>query len=174
MDEYPPRSFDLDRIVIDPRLPLLALIRSVERQIANAPIEVGFAFDGTGKVVVKTTGTVDSIRFLGAEIEAMRGRTMTHNHPSRSFFSRRDILFAAEAGLREIRAVAGRKVYCLTQPNTGWNRAAFEKECESQARKILRSRQQGLISRAEASRRGNNLIRAVVEALSLPLKVEKL
>lgn len=147
---------------------------SIERQIAAAPIEVGFAFDGQGPIVARSMGSASSIRFLQHEIEAMRGHTLTHNHPSRGFFSIFDIHFAALADLSAIRAVAGKKVYVLTRPVTGWNTKVFDAKLESEKRKILRNLAQKQISRDEALRRANNLLRTVVELVALPLHEEKL
>ena len=104
----------------------------------------------------------------------MHGHTLTHNHPSRGFFSIFDIHFAALADLRAIRAVAGKKVFVLTRPMAGWNTKLFDAKLESEKKKIIRNLAQNQISREEASRRANNLVRTVVKLVALPLSEETL
>lgn len=166
--------FSLDDVVINHALPLKELIHSIELQIANAPVEVGFALDQAGAVVVRSLGSASSIRFLQREMEAMHGHTLTHNHPNQGFFSIFDIHFAALADLQAIRAVAGKKVYVLKRPASGWQPEVFDAKLASEKRKILRNLAQNQISRVEASKRANNLVRAVVKLLALPLSEEKL
>ena len=172
MEELP--LFELDSVAIDAALPLPELLLSVERQIAGAPVEVGFAFDADGNVLVRRVGKVDVLRFSGEDMQAMQGHTMTHNHPGRGFFSVADIEFACTVDLSEIRAVAGKRVYSLKRPAAGWNLGLFTAKYESEYRKIVRSYQQRGISRAAADLRMNNLVRNVVKFLSLPLQEEKL
>ncbi len=167
-------EFSLDDVVIAQALPRTELIRSIELQISSATVEVGFAFDSAGAVVVRSLGSASSIRFSQPEIEAMHGHTLTHNHPNRGFFSIFDIHFAALADLKAIRAVAGKKVYILTRPMSGWNRKEFDAKFENEKRKILRNLEQRQINRTEASKRANNLIQTVVKLVALPLREENL
>ena len=46
-------TFDLESVHIDSSLPLPYLLRSVERQIADAPVEVSFAFNDAGVLVLR-------------------------------------------------------------------------------------------------------------------------
>ena len=167
-------GFSLSEVVVNQTLPLTELIRSIELQICSAPVEVGFAFDSEGSVVVRSLGSANSIRFLQHEIEAMHGHTLTHNHPNRGFSSIFDIYFAALADLKAIRAVAGKKVFILTRPMAGWNPKGFDAKLESEKKKIIRNLDQNLITREEASTRANNLVRTVVKLLAIPLREEKL
>ena len=172
MEELP--LFDLDSVTIDASLPLPELLLSVERQIAKAPVEVGFAFDANGQVLVRRVGKTAVLRFSREDMYAMKEHTMTHNHPGRGFFSVADIEFACTVDLREVRAVAGKRVYCLKRPAAGWNLTLFRAKYDSEYRKIVRSYQQRSIGRAAADQRMNNLVRNVVKLLSLPLLEEKL
>lgn len=172
MDE--PVPFNLAGVVIDTTLPLATLLRSVEQQIAKAPIEVGFVFDQAGNLLTKQTGQVGSLRFYADDMRVMRDAILTHNHPGRGFFSYADIAFACYVNLWEIRAVAGRRVYRLSRPSGGWDFQAFKAAFESACRKILHNYQQRSISRPEADSRMNNLVGHLVKQLSLPLQEEKL
>ena len=71
MEELP--LFELDSVAIDAALPLPELLLSVERQIAGAPVEVGFAFDADGNVLARRVGKVDVLRFSGEDMQAMQG-----------------------------------------------------------------------------------------------------
>ena len=114
--------FDLDAVLIDAALPLPELLRSVERQIADAPVEVSFAFDEAGKLLFRIgTGQRDRIGYSADELRQMKDAILTHNHPLRGGLSVVDILFAHEWNLGEIRAVAGEVVHRLRRPSTGWD-----------------------------------------------------
>ena len=167
-------SFDLDSVVLNARLSLLELLRSVERQIAKVPVEVGFAFDANGKVLARRVCTTHSLRFLGVDMQAMRGQMMTHNHPGKGFFSVADIEFACAVDLCEIRAVAGRRVHCLRRPAAGWNPVQFAATYASEYHKIIHGYQQNAVNRATAEQRMNDLVQTVVGRLSLPLHIETL
>jgi hypothetical protein len=172
MDE--PELFSLDSVIIDITLPLAELLRSVERQIVKAPVEVGFAFDQAGNLLARQVGQVSSLRFYADDMRVMRDAILTHNHPGSGFFSYADIAFACYVNLWEIRAVAGRRVYRLSRPSGGWNFDDFKAAFESGRRKILHSYQQRSISRHEANSRMNNLVRVTVKQVSLPLQEDKL
>ena len=169
-----PLPFDLDSVVLPPALTLGELLRSVERQIASAPVEIGFAFDQAGNVVAKRVGQVASLRFFTDDMRAMQDAILTHNHPNRGFFSFADVEFACYVGLHEIRAVAGRRLYRLSRPADGWDFPAFGTAYENSRRRIVHNYQQRRISRREAESRMNNLVYVVVKQVSLPFKEEKL
>lgn len=119
MDE--PLLFDLESVAIDAALPLPELLRSVERQIAGAPVEVAFSFEANSSLLLRKTGKQSVVKFTPAELLKMRSSHFTHNHPQRGFLSAADILFAHQHNLVEMRAVAGEVVYMLRRPAAGWN-----------------------------------------------------
>ena len=119
MDE--PSLFDLAAIVIDAALPLPELLLSVERQIAGAPVEVGFAFGADSTLLLRKIGKQSVVKFTPTELLKMRNSHFTHNHPKHGFLSAADILFAHQHNLAEMRAVAGGVVYVLSRPSAGWN-----------------------------------------------------
>lgn len=172
MDETLP--FDIESVALDASLSLRELLRSVERQIAGAPVEVGFALDQAGNLLTARVGDAGSLRFYADDMRGMRDAILTHNHPGNGFFSFADIAFACYVNLWEIRAVAGRRVYRLSRPAAGWDFESFKAAFESGRRKILHSYQQRSINRSEAETKMNNLVSVTVKQLSLPLQEEKL
>ena len=121
-----PFSFDLTSVVLGATLPMPELLRSVERQIANAPVEAAFLFTVSGQLLLRRLGTEAGITFPGAELRMMKDAILTHNPPDRGYFSREDLFFAHQFDLAELRAVAGRKVQRLVRPAGGWDFPLFE------------------------------------------------
>ena len=119
MNELP--AFDLANVLVDAALPLPELLRSVERQIARVPVEVGLAFNQQGSLILRKVGEQNAVKFTESEVRGMAGSFFTHNHPQRGFLSAADLLFAHQHDLAEMRAVAGDVVHILTRPATGWN-----------------------------------------------------
>ena len=117
MNELP--AFDLANVLVDAALPLPELLRSVERQIARVPVEVGLAFNQQGSLVLRKAGEQNAVRFTESEVRSLAGSLFTHNHPRRGFLSAADLLFAHQHDLAEMRAVAGDVVHILTRPATG-------------------------------------------------------
>ena len=113
-------GFNLLAVRADSALPLTELLRSIERQIADVPIEIGFCFDSDGGELARRAGTHNAIAHPPAEALTFADGFYTHNHPAQSFFSLRDLLFAHELNLRQLRAVAGTVVHILDRPLAGW------------------------------------------------------
>jgi len=162
-----PAPFDLDSIQIDASLPFHDLVESIEIQISNASIEFGFAFNNKGEVVVQKVGESDRICFSHDEIEAMKDCVLTHNHPRRKFFSVEDVRYACLTDLQEIRAVAGNVVHVLRRPADGWDINKFDTTFADELEKIRHDFRMKYVSKAEAQKRANNLVRYVVNKLSL-------
>ena len=114
-----PPAFDVANVLIDATLPLPELLRSVERQIARAPVEAGSAFNQRGALVLRKAGEQNAVRFTESEVRSLADSFFTHNHPRRGFLSAADLLFAHQHDLAEMRAVAGDVVHILTRPATG-------------------------------------------------------
>ena len=85
MKTEPLPPFDLTTVVLDPALPLPDLLRSVERQIATAPVEIAFAFSADAELLVSKVGDTRRVRFSLAESHKMHDAFFTHNHPSGGF-----------------------------------------------------------------------------------------
>lgn len=169
----PPVAFDLVGIRLDFGLPLPELLRSVERQITRARVEVGFVFSVSGQLLVQRVGSAALIRFTSAELLRMPDGVLTHNHPGRGPLSREDVEFAHDHDLREIRAVAGRRVFRLLRPVAGWQRPLLDEAWESEERKIIRQYRQDR-NRPRADNKMNGLVAIVVKRLSLVLIRENL
>lgn len=159
-------AFDLAGIRLDFTLPLPELLRSVERQIARAGVEVGFVFGASGQLLVQRVGSATAIRFTGHELSLMPGATLTHNHPRCGYFSTEDLLLAHQFDLWQLNAVAGRYVYQLTRPVAGWDEAGLQAFLESETRKIMRQFAQDR-NRPAAQAKRNALAQKAVKALSL-------
>ena len=114
-------AFDWGSVTVEASLPLEELLRSIEAQIASASVEVALVLDVSGKVLVKQAGDVNRIGFTARQEARMKNGYFTHNHPSGAFFSVRDILFAHDNDLTEMRVVTGEYVHRLIRPATGWD-----------------------------------------------------
>lgn len=97
-----------------------ATVESVERSIRNLPIEHAAVFDDAGKLILRKTGTADSVVFTAAETAKLKGSVLTHNHPLGGSFSASDVSLAARMDIREIRAVSSLHTFSLGRPTDGW------------------------------------------------------
>lgn len=86
-----------------------------ETAIKNNSFETGIVVDADGKVLVRNEGYGSEVRFSKADAAAMKGNTMTHNHPLGSTFSPADVELATKYDLSEIRAVSSSKTFSLTK-----------------------------------------------------------
>ena len=77
----------------------------------------GMVFDDEGNLIYQADGAKDRISFSPQEVNLMRGKTLTHNHPSSSPFSEDDVRFFFETNLKEIRATGREYTYILSAPS---------------------------------------------------------
>lgn len=166
-------TFSLSTVQLGFNLPLPELLRSVERQIARAPVEVAFVFNQQKQLTVSRLGTVDLVRFTAAELSKMQDCILTHNHPRRGPLSREDVEFAHDYDLSELRAVSGRCIFRLLRPVAGWNRARLAEVWDSEERKVVRQFRQDR-DRQRAENKMNGLVTTVVKRLSLAMLQEEL
>ncbi len=108
-------------------------IEAFEREVVNFRHEVARVWDARGKVVVEKTGTATHVSFTPQEKQAMRNCVFTHNHPggwtfaendvrrAGCSFSREDVQFAAEAEVREMRAVSPGYIHIIRPSAGGWD-----------------------------------------------------
>lgn len=103
-----------------PREDLDAKIRGIEDEIVNRKYETAVAFDDAGKVLLDKRGVQFQVECTDAEVAAMRGATLIHNHPRAyvsgklstgrfvggSSFSEQDVYFTGRNGIPRIRAVS--------------------------------------------------------------------
>jgi len=103
----------------------------------------------------------------------MRRGYFTHNHPSGAFFSVRDILFAHENDLSEMRAVAGMQVHRLMCPAKGWELRRCRQFAQAQRQRIERALAKDL-NLAKYERRLGTAATRLIEVLHLPTQTEAL
>ena len=82
-----------------------------ENTIRNEKLEYGAAFNSQGNKLLEKVGEPDRVSYSVNDLAAMRGLVFTHNHPLDTSFSVQDVLLAAEAGMKELRAVGPRLRY---------------------------------------------------------------
>jgi Protein of unknown function (DUF935) len=98
----------------------------------NQRFESALGITRNGDSVFEKKGSKNNVSFTGEEVEAIRGGTISHNHPDNlmyleddprrdgNTFSPADIKFASLADLVEIRAVSSKYLYSISRPATGW------------------------------------------------------
>jgi len=63
------------------------------------------AFDINGNFILYKNGEKDRINFTLEEMTKLKGVIFTHNHPNGGSFSKEDIKFACQAGIKELRVI---------------------------------------------------------------------
>ena len=114
--------------------PLLARVEAAEEAIRALPYEVALAFNRVGEQILRRTGLAERVCFSHAELEAIHGGTLTHNHPAPvgypdgGSFSLADARLAVQENLAELRAVSTSYRYSLRPGRRAWpSRARLEK-----------------------------------------------
>ena len=75
-----------------------------ERIISGNKYETAIVYDETGKVIFKRKGSYSAVSFTKAQLPKLKGKIITHNHPSCSGLSADDIIFMQKNSLAEIRS----------------------------------------------------------------------
>lgn len=149
-------------------------LEQVERQLATLRHEVALVFDATGQLLLFLVGSESSVDFTGARSASLRAAYLTHNHPSQSFLTVRDIEFACHHDVAQLRAVAGPIVYVLTRPTTGWPLARCQQLVATEQARLRKRFAHPGADRAQARRQWNAFAHKLVERLSLPLSQQTL
>ena len=72
--------------------------------------------DRNGSVIFrKSSGAKNYVQFTPSQLEKMKDRVLTHNHPSGSTFSSEDVILMAAHELKGIRAAGKTKTYQLSK-----------------------------------------------------------
>lgn len=101
-------------------------LRTTEEHIRGKSAEVAQVLDARGRsLLVKTTGSSNSVSFTAEEASRMEGGVLTHNHPNASPFSTEDVKLAVRRGLREIRAVGSDGSLYRLGTTSGWTPEMF-------------------------------------------------
>ena len=139
-------------------------IRHVERQIADAEIEVAVAFDASGSIIAVMYGQPSTVKFDWRQESLLTPDSIiTHNHPHKTYFSADDVSYALRLNVSEVRAVAGNRVHRMPRPQGGWATCGFKELYNSEMRKIEHRINQGKINKEQTKR----------EFLALPEKCAK-
>lgn len=139
-------------------------IRHIERQIAEADIEIAVAFDATGSIIAVMYGQPATVKFdWKQERLIMPDGIITHNHPHKTYFSADDVSYALRLNVAEVRAVAGNRTHRMLRPPDGWATCGFKELYNSEMRKIDHRINQGKIDKEQTKR----------EFLTLPEKCAK-
>ena len=91
-------------------------LRAIELAIRDLSVEVAYAVDTDGVVVLVREGIHSMVDLSDVPIETLAGRILTHNHPQNTSFSWQDVRLALLVGLAEIRAVGTLYVYVFRPP----------------------------------------------------------
>lgn len=143
-------------------------IRHIERQIAEAAIEIAVAFDAAGGIIAVMYGQPSTVQFdWKQERRIMPDSIITHNHPYKTYFSADDVSYASRLNVSEVRAVAGNQVHRMARPPDGWTVCGFKELYNSEMRKIDHRINQGKISREQTKREFLALPEKCAKALSL-------
>lgn len=106
----------------------LKTLENYERSIRKQNYESASIVDKDGSVLLQVRGGENYVSFSDDEAEMMRGKIVTHNHPSSSPFSDADIAMLSAHGVKQIRAI-GRDgtLYTLSiDPKSRFTRMTYE------------------------------------------------
>lgn len=118
-------------------------LERIERQIRNLPVEHVYVLGADNQILFHhTDDEPDQVTYPMRVLAALDIAVVTHNHPRGRSFSRRDVLLAREARLKELRAVTPRQRFSLMPPVAGWESIGLDELNEG-----IR-REEDLLSRA--------------------------
>jgi len=88
---------------LDPKA--MTKVRAAEAGTAGQGFETAQAFNDDGSVAFRKDGGKSQVSFTFKEVQKVKGKVFTHNHPSGVSFSPEDITFLYRHDLKEIRAI---------------------------------------------------------------------
>ncbi len=92
---------------------LANIIKDHEDEIRHKSYENCFAFGPKGKILLRKSGSKDTIIITAEEGKKLKGAVFTHNHPGSSSFSPADIRTSCGLGLKEIRIASSKYFYTM-------------------------------------------------------------
>ena len=112
------------------RVPVETLaVRKFEKTIRTRKVnEVLGAVDDKGKLALSKIGGKDYVTLTDSEVKIIKGKTVTHNHPSSQAFSPEDIRLSTIANVKEMRAVGDQYTYSMKPPRGGWNERFYREK----------------------------------------------
>lgn len=99
--------------------PSVSSLQAVEDRIRNGETETAVVVDQSGNVVLEKGGSSDQVNLTAEEVRAIRGGTLTHNHPTPAgettvSFSLDDVRLGIRSGAREVRAIGPTHDHSMT------------------------------------------------------------
>lgn len=88
----------------DDDTPRIQTVHQVEDRIRGQFYETAAVVDKDGNIVLYKDGAERMVGFTAEECQAMKGKTLTHNHPGSSMFSTEDTVCFMQNDLQEMRA----------------------------------------------------------------------
>lgn len=92
-----------------------------ESSIRSNSVETAISIDDNGVTKLIKKGNKSRVQFTEEEARAMKGLTLTHNHPGSTSFSDADISLACRNELKEIRICSQKYNYIIAPSDAGWN-----------------------------------------------------
>jgi NAD+--asparagine ADP-ribosyltransferase len=113
-----------------------ANISTVEGSIKSNKSESAAVYVNGNQILFKD-GKKNYVQFTTAEVQAMKGGVLTHNHPSGTSFSDADVALISKHKLKEIRAVSTQYTYSLSGKGNGTSAADAIKMYNSESMRII-------------------------------------
>jgi hypothetical protein len=101
------------------------IISEYEKSIKNQNFESAALYDDSGNLIFKKDGGAQNVKFSDYELEQMKGKHLTHNHPLDQSFSAEDIHVLSYWGLSEIRAVTKTRTFVMKSNKQFTNKKEF-------------------------------------------------
>jgi hypothetical protein len=98
-----------------------ARLAEVESEIRSLDIEWLIALRVDGTEAIRKSGSRNEVPLVQADVTAMTGCVVTHNHPDGKSFSEKDIALACGASVLEIRVVTPTWTFRMRPPPGGWS-----------------------------------------------------
>lgn len=115
---------------------------SYESNIASRQKETAVVYDDDGKILFRKYGSESEVSFKISELLKLKGKVVTHNHPSGGSFSVGDINLLRIGKMSELRVATENGSYYLRYPEK-WNKAIDSKQKIQQERNKIISEIKG-------------------------------
>lgn len=115
---------------------------SYESNIASRQKETAVVYDNDGKILFRKYGSESEVSFKISELLKLKGKVVTHNHPSGGSFSVGDINLLRIGKMSELRVATENGSYYLRYPEK-WNKAIDSKQKIQQERNKIISEIKG-------------------------------
>ena len=104
--------------------------------MASRKKETAVVYDNNGKVLFRKYGTEEDVSFTPLEFLKLKGKVVTHNHPSGGSLSVGDIFLLRLSKASEVRVATEKCVYYMRLPKTWDSRIKSKKDIKAEREKI--------------------------------------